>query len=83
MITTAAMDDVPWLGIVGQDNHPLTVGTTDLFQRNGDEMVSLSPQPEGKPGSERTVNDVAWLSSLGKVEFSAAFRASDGGHLIL
>jgi hypothetical protein len=31
IITTAAMDDVPWLRIIGQDNYPPTNRTTDLF----------------------------------------------------
>jgi hypothetical protein len=83
IVTTAAMDDVPWLDIVGKQDHPLTARTTDFFQYNCDKVVTLCPQPEGKASSERAVDNVAISCTLSEGELSAAFRASDRGHRIL
>jgi hypothetical protein len=46
-------------------------------------MSFLCPQPEGKPGSERTVDNVPRLGVLGQLQLSPTFRASDSAHLIL
>jgi len=59
------VNNVAGPGIIGKDNYFLTTRTTDLLQRNGNEMLPLFPQPEGKAGSKRTVDDVPRPGVLG------------------
>ena len=62
--STAATNDVSRLGVVWKDNNPLTARTTDLLHHDCNEPRPFFPQPEGKPGSKRTVDDVTRPSSL-------------------
>jgi len=79
-----ALDDVPRLDLVREDDFLLACGATRAPDQGSPPLLALSAQPERDPRSRGAVNDVARLGARRHLQGQAALRAGNGraNHLV-